>query len=530
MSITSLTFLLFIICTVLIYYLVPKKVQWVVLLVSSLAFYITSSTWGILFVLFTSLTVYVSALWMTKVRNAQKSYIKEHKESLTSDKKKSIKAKASKKRKNIMVATLIVNFGILCVFKYSHFAVDQINNVISVFGGTTIDNTFSLLSVLGISFYTFQSMGYVVDVYWETVDAQPNYFKTLLFVSFFPQVTQGPISDYEQLNSELFSSHKFTYENFVKGFQRMTWGFFKKMVIADSLSPYVLDAFANYSQYTGITCLLAAFGYSVQIYADFSGYMDIMCGICEMLGIKLTENFERPYFSKSIAEYWRRWHITLGAWFKKYIYYPIGASKWNRTLGKKAGERFGKFVGNNLPASLALVAVWFITGLWHGASWAYIAWGGVNGLFIIFSMWMEPVYAKTKVVLHVKEKSFLWKAFQTLRTFVLVTFIKVLPEVGTLSDGAGFIKRIFTDYTIPTDFRDLVPYCEREMRLEFLFVIGCIALLFISSLLQRKKPIRDYLTSIPFPIRSIVFAVLWITIFVVGICAGVSGGFLYENF
>ena len=145
-------------------------------------------------------------------------------------------------------------------------------------------------------------------------------------------------------------------------------------------------------------------------------------------------------------------------------------------------------------------------------------------------MWMEPVYAKTKVVLHVKENSFLWKAFQTLRTFVLVTFIKVLPEVGTLSDGAGFIKRIFTDYTIPTDFRDLVPYCEREMRLEFLFVIGCIALLFISSLLQRKKPIRDYLTSIPFPIRSIIFAVLWVTIFVVGICAGVSGGFLYENF
>ena len=429
-----------------------------------------------------------------------------------------------------MIATLIINFGILCVFKYSHFAIDQVNSIIALFGGTEIDNSFNLISVLGISFYTFQSMGYLVEVYWETVDAETNYFKSLLFVSFFPQVTQGPISDYEQLSRELFSEHKFTYEHFTRGVQRMIWGYLKKMVIADFLSPFITDAFANYNSYTGLTCLLAAFGYSVWIYADFSGYMDIMCGICEMFGIKLSENFERPYFSKSIAEYWRRWHITLGAWFKKYIYFPIGASKWNRRIGKKTGERFGSFVGDNLPASLALVVVWFVTGLWHGATWAYIAWGGVNGLIIIISMWMEPIYAKAKSKLHVNQYRFYWRAFQTIRTFALVTFIKVLPEVGTLSDGFGFWTRIFTNHSIPHDFRDLFPYCAREMRLELFFVLGCIVLLFVASLLQRKKPIRDYFNRIPYIARSIILALACISIFVVGITAGISGGFLYENF
>ena len=530
MSITSLIFPLFVFCTLAAYYVVPKKLQWTVLLVSSLVFYIATSTWGIIFVLITSLTVYGAAMWMTLIKQKKKEFFKEHRDSLSREEKKAINAKSNNKRKWIMIGTLIVNFGILCVFKYSHFAVDQLNGLLKFFGRAALNNEFSLISVLGISFYTFQSMGYVADVYWETVEPQRNYLKTLLFVSFFPQVTQGPISDYAQLSGELFAEHSFSYDGFARGCQRMVWGFFKKMVVADYLSPFVLDAFAHYNDYTGATCLLAAFGYSVQIYADFSGYMDIMCGICEMFGITLAENFERPYFSKSIAEYWRRWHITLGAWFKKYIYYPIGVSKWNRNLGKKSGERFGKFVGANLPATVALIAVWFVTGLWHGASWAYIAWGGVNGMFIIFSMWMEPVYEKTKAALHIREHSFLWKAFQTIRTFVLVTFIKVLPEVGTLKDGFGFWKRILTDHTMPTDFRALVPYCERSMRLGFFFVLCCVALLFAISLLQRKKPVRDYLNRLPYPVAAIVFSVLCIVIFVVGISASISGAFLYEHF
>ena len=314
----------------------------------------------------------------------------------------------------------------------------------------------------------------------------------------------------------------------------MIWGFAKKMVLANLLTPYVQNTFENYSQYAGVAVFIGALCYSVQIYADFSGYMDIMCGACEILGIRLMENFNRPYFSKSIAEYWRRWHISLGTWFKKYIYYPLAVSKWNRKLGNTAQKRLGKHFGQTLPASIALVAVWLATGLWHGASWAYIAWGGVNGLFIILSLWMEPVYEKCRTGLHVKEDSGLWRAFQVLRTFILVTFIKVLPEVGTLSDGVGLLKRIFTNFTIPTSLQQLLPFAD-IVSVEGLIKLGtillCIVLLFVSSLLQRKMPIRNYFNKIPLVIRILLLCLLTVLILYLGIQATWGKeAFMYENF
>jgi len=369
-------------------------------------------------------------------------------------------------------------------------------------------------------------MGYLVDVYWGNCEVQKNYWKTLLFVSFFPQVTQGPISEYSQLSAELFGEHEFTYKKYSHGFQRMVWGYFKKMVVANMISPYVTDVFLNYSEYTGITCLLGAFAYSVEIYADFSGYMDIMCGICEMFGIQLTENFERPYFSKSIAEYWRRWHISLGAWFKKYIYYPIGVSKWNQKLGKISQKKFGKHIGQTIPASIALVVVWLTTGLWHGASWAYIAWGGVNGLFIIFSLWMEPVYDKVKGILRINERTFGWKIFQTIRTFMLVTFIKVLPEVGTLSAGVGLIRRIFVNHDIPTSFNEMLPFVEDK--LNFIVIIFGVVLMFGFSLLQRDSKIEKYY-KLPIMIKSLVLTLLTLLVLIFGVANG-SGGFMYAQF
>lgn len=530
MSITSLVFILFFFASLIVYYIVPKKFQWVVLLVASLVFYIMSSTWGIFFVLITSGTVYGSTLWMDSIAKKQKAYIKENKAVLSREEKSVIKAEAKIKRKRIMIATLVLNFGILCVFKYSHFALDQVNGLASLFGLRTITDNINLPLVLGISFYTFQSMGYVVESYWETVDVQRNYLKVLLFVSFFPQVTQGPISNYAQLSGELFKEHTFTYENYSRGFQRMVWGFFKKMVIADYLYPMVYDVFDNYNQYIGATCLLAAFGYSIEIYADFSGYMDIMCGVCEMFGIRLAENFERPYFSKSIAEYWRRWHITLGEWFKNYIYYPIGVSKWNRNLGKKLSAKFGRTVGKNLPATIALLVVWMTTGLWHGASWAYIAWGLVNGMFIIFSMWMEPVYDKVNTKLQVKKHRNLWKVFQVIRTFVLVTFIKVLPEVGTLKDGVGLLTKAVTDFTIPNDFRQLFPTIDRDQRSFMFIVFMMVILLFVSSIIQRKEPLRNKFNKLPVAVRILVLVCFVLLIECIGITAGSEGGFMYAKF
>lgn len=530
MDILSFNFLIFLLSLIVLYYILPQKHQWKILLIFSLFFYCFGGIKNVLFILITATTTYWSAQYIQQNNDNQKKYLKEHKAELSKDEKNAFKAQNKTKRKRILVLTLILNFGILCSFKYIHFAIEQINTIVTSFGHSGINNSFQWLIPLGISFYTFQSMGYLLDVYWNKCTAEKNYFKVLLFTSFFPQITQGPISNFSQLSSELFKDHPFEYHNYSWGAQRMIWGFFKKMVLANMLSVYVQDVFANYSQYSGITTLIGAFLYSAQIYMDFSGYMDIMCGLCEILGIKLTENFERPYFSKSIAEYWRRWHISLGAWFKNYIYYPMAMAKWNQKLGRFAKDKLGKSFGNYLPASVALVAVWLTTGLWHGASWAYIAWGGVNGLFIIFSMWMEHIYEKWKKALHINESLWIWRAFQTIRTFILVTFIKVLPEVGTLSEGFGLWKQVFTNHHIPTSFYELFPFVTNKLEL-FIILMG-LTLIFITSLIQRRQPIRAWLEQkTSFPVRILIYSLLFFLIMYYGVPAsGKAGGFMYEQF
>ncbi len=525
MALTSIQFLIFTVCLLVVYYALPKRFQWCVLLASSMLFYCMAGWKNAAYILVTAVSTYFAARRMQTLAERQTAFLKAN-SGLSREEKRAYKAKIGAHRRRLMAVTLVLNFGILCVFKYASFALSQVNGLIRLFGSEGFSGTFQFLVPLGISFYTFQTMGYLIDVYWKKVDAQKNFCKLLLFVSFFPQITQGPISNYAQLSEELFTPHAYSFENYKDGGIRMIWGFAKKLVLADLLAPYVSAVFAHYTEYAGITVLIGAFFYSIQIYADFSGYMDIVCGLCQMLGIRLTENFERPYFSKSIAEYWRRWHISLGAWFKTYLYYPIAVSKWNQKLGRRAQKRFGKHFGQTLPASLALVAVWLTTGLWHGASWGYIVWGGVNGLFIIFSLWMEPVYEAAKRRLHIHEERWLWRAFQTVRTFMLVTLIKVLPEVGGLRNGLGLWKRIFTNHSIPKSFSALLPFAKKG---ELILILLFTAALFIVSLIQRRQPARQWFTRWPKVLQLLFLAILILAALFFG-SSGNAGGFLYAQF
>ena len=530
MSITSLVFILFVFATLILYYLVPKKFQWIVLLLSSLVFYITSSTWGIVYVLVTATSIFFGAIAIEKYTLQQKAYIKENKESLSKEEKSIYKAKVKRKKKTVLVLVVLLNIGILCVLKYCHFAVDQVNAILQAIGAGTLNNEFEWLVPLGLSFYTFQSVGYIADVYWNKTKAQHHYAKMLLFVSFFPQVTQGPISDYNSLSNELFKEHSLTYVNYSRGFQRMIWGFFKKMVIANSLSPYVSDIFANFREYTGITCFIGIVAHSIQLYADFSGYMDIMCGICEMLDIKLAENFNRPFFSKSISEFWHRWHITLGVWLKTYIYYPISISKRSINLGKKLNTKFNKYIADCVTTTIALLVVWFVVGIWHGASWGYIVWGLLMGAIIIFSNWMEPVYRRVRAKLDIRNSKWGWRVFRILRTCLLFAFIEVIPEVGTLGDGFALIKSTFTNLCIPKDFKAIFTTVDRDMRLEFFVVILSIALLFISSVISRRESIRDKFNRIPIFIRIAIIILILIITFAVGLPKVRTGVFMYAKF
>ena len=526
MNIISVSFILFLLVLLVLYFTVCRKYQWQLLLVASMVFYCISDARNIIFILLTAASTFFSAKWIHTNTLAQKQYLKENKGVLTKEERNVYKTKQQTYRKRLLVVTLILNFGILCVFKYLSFVIDQANNMLGIFSDIRIQNSFCFLIPLGISFYTFQSTGYLLDVYWNKCPAEQNFLKQLLFTSFFPQIIQGPISTYAGLSKELFLPHTFTYHNYSYGCQRMIWGFFKKIAIADILSVYVADIFANYTGYTGLTALVGAFMYSVQIYADFSGYMDIMCGLCQILGIRLTENFMRPYFSKSVSEYWRRWHTSLGTWFSSYIYYPIAMSKWNQRIGKWAKSKLGKSIGQYLPATTALMVVWLSTGLWHGASWAYIAWGGVNGLFIILQLWLDSVYGFFRKKLRITDTSRLWRCIRVIRTFILITFIKVLPEVGTLAQGWGLWIHICTSDSVPTSFSQLLPNMNIT---HFVVVSAGTLLMLIASLVQRRERVRDWFSRFPAPIRYLVLAGLIVICLYYG-TGDTVGGFMYARF
>ena len=533
MQITTLSFIVFFLVIFVLYYLIPRRYQWLLLLFASTFFYIYGGGQYFLYVVVTATTIFFAARFINIITERQKAYLKENKQTLSRESKDKYKKASKRKRKAILLAAILINIVILFRFKYIHFILEQLNHVLPLLGVASVKDTFSFVMPLGISFYTFQALGYLLDVYWEYYKPEKNYLRFLLFVSFFPQMTQGPISDFEQLSTELFAEHNFSYKNFSWGFQRLIWGLFKKMVIADTLAPWVNNLFANYSSYPGISVLIGAFMYSVQIYADFSGYMDIMCGLCETLGIKLVENFDRPYFSRTIAEYWRRWHITMGAWFKKYIYFPIAMSSGSRKLAS-ATNRLGKHFSSTLPATIALVITWLATGLWHGASWAYIVWGLVNGLFLILSLWLEPFYAFTKRTLKIKENNKLWIAFQIIRTFILVTFIKVLPEVGTLNDGIGLWKQIFTNHTLPHGLSELFPFVDMSVtvyKINLILTLLGILLMFAVSAVQSKNPVRYYFNKLPKTLRLLMLSLAIVIIATFGVQATWgSGGFLYAQF
>ena len=526
MSFVSLGFLLFIAVLFGAYYAVPKRFQWVILLLASLVFYTFAGYAGLLFILVTAVTIHFGALKLQSMGEKQAAWLKAHKAELSKEERNLAKQRGQRKKRLLLAAVLLFNFGILCLFKYFDLGGRSFS---LPFGGEPV-LTFTFIVPLGLSFYTFQSTGYLIDVYWENIQAEPNYFKTLLFISFFPQITQGPISVYEDLSKELFAEHTYSYQDFSRGARRFIWGMFKKVLIADALAPYVTGVFSDYASYPGYIALCAAFGYSIQIYTDFSGYMDMACGVSQIFGIRLTENFDRPYFAKSIAEYWRRWHISLGVWFKRYLYYPVAMAKWNKKLGKNV-SMWSKGFGRNVPAAIALIATWAATGIWHGSNAGYLVWGLLNGAFIIVSLWTDPVFAGWKKKLNINEAAFPWRAYVTIRTFILVTFIKVLPEVGTLRDGLGLWKHAFTAMKLPAGVSSFFPkFLEDTQIFNIKLALVFTALLFVTSLLQRKKPLYEYMEKVPWVARIAIMAAVAIVIIGFGLGQTGGGGFMYARF
>ena len=300
----------------------------------------------------------------------------------------------------------------------------SVSALLSVFSISMEKPERTFMLPLGMSFYVFHAIGYVVDVYRGKYPAEKNFFKYFTFVSFFPHITEGPFSRFNELGKEIFGEHHFSYDRLCSGCARILWGAYKKVAIADILAGYINTTLGNYEDYGFILICFAVVLYSFRIYADFSGYMDMMCGFCHILGIELSENFKQPFMAKTVDEYWRRWHITLGKWFRDYVFYPVSMSKTGTKLSKWARGKWGAKTGKLIAGHLALFFVWTATGLWHGANWTFLVWGYLNFIVILSTTQLEETYKGIKTKLHINSDSFIWKAFCVARTFVLISIFR----------------------------------------------------------------------------------------------------------
>ena len=541
MTYTSLNFIFFVLATALVYFVLPfKKYRWTVLLAASIFFYCTWSYQLGAFMLFTTLSTYLIALWLNRVSLKSKAVLKEHKSEWSRDDKKKYKNKTKVRMRLVMTLALLLNFGILAFLKYYNFFAGSLNDILGAFSLDFSAPSLKLILPLGISFYTFQSMGYIVDVYREKTAPQKNPLKLLLFVSFFPQIIQGPISIYDQLAVQLFEGHDFDFTRFKHGCELIMWGFFKKLVIADRAVIAITAVTADYNKFGGTTLTFTVLLYALQLYADFSGGIDISRGVAQIFGVDTIDNFKRPYFSRSINEYWRRWHISLGAWLKNYLFYPVAMSNAFITASKKMkGTRFGKtaagaHISKVLPTSVASLIVFLVVGIWHGASWKYVAFGAWNGMIIMVSILLEPLFISAKDKLHIKDTNIPFMLFQMFRTFLIVLVGYVFDVAPSFSQAMRTFWLFFTNQNFKLGYSQISDLGLGKK--DYLVVLIGGLIIFIASIIQERAKngmdIRHMLDRKPFILRFALLFVALISIVVFGIYgSGYSAAdFVYAQF
>lgn len=399
MLFNSYQFLVFFPVVVLVYFIIPRKIRYVWLLIASYYFYMSWNAKYALLLLTSTAITYISGLLLAAIQP------KRHRQVVG--------------RKIVVAASFLSNLSILFFFKYFDFAIENINAVLAAFHVELLHPQFDILLPVGISFYTFQALSYTMDVYRGEVAAEKNPLKYALFVSFFPQLVAGPIERSKNLLKQINEEHRFSYERMCDGLMLMVWGYFMKLVIADRIAIFVDNAYSTKVLYDGRYLLLASILFAFQIYCDFAGYSTIAIGAAKVLGFDLMENFDCPYFSETVAEFWRRWHISLSSWFRDYLYIPLG------------GNRKGKF-----RKYLNTMIVFLVSGLWHGANWTYVIWGGLNGIYQVIGSALQPVKQW-----EMRRK--IWKIPKILVTFVLVDFTWIFFRADSLQQAGSVIDRIF---------------------------------------------------------------------------------------
>lgn len=416
MAFTSWTFAVFVLAAAAVYYLVPKAAQWMVLLAASFGFYLAGGRNTIWYLLFTIFTTYAAGLLLGRMNQRRAALAKgAEQDSLR------------RKKKLVVFLAVLANFGMLVLTKYGGLLASRLGPAL---GGGLL--TVEPVLPLGLSFFIFQSIGYVVDCCRGKYPPERSLAKFALFVSFFPQMVQGPISRFDSLGPQLTARRSFDADKVKYGIQLVMWGYFKKLVISDRAGVIADTVFGGYTQYHGTLLAAGVFFYCIQLYCDFSGGIDIARGVAQVFGIELAENFRRPLFATSLADYWRRWHITLGQWMRDYVFFPLSLSRPFVRLGRWSRRHIGGKTGKIVATSAATFIVYFLIGLWHGTSLRYVAFGLWNGCVITLSLLLEGRFQQLREKFGIRTQGLPWRVFQMCRTALLVFFGRYLTRAPRL--------------------------------------------------------------------------------------------------
>ncbi len=400
MLFNSFDFFIFFPVVTILFFLLPHKFRWFLLLAASCYFYMYFIPAYILILFFTIFIDYFAGIYLEDTTDA-------------------------KRKKLYLACSIVANVGVLAVFKYYNFFLDNINETSTFFSGhPTALRYLGIALPIGLSFHTFQAMSYTFEVYYGRQKAERHFGIYALYVMFYPQLVAGPIERPQNVIHQFYEKKYFDYSRVAEGLQMMLWGFFKKIVIADNLSVMVNQAYDDPSHQSGMTLLLASYFFAIQIYCDFSGYSDIAIGAARVMGFNLMENFRTPYVSKSISEFWSRWHISLSTWFRDYLYIPIGGNRVSKS----------RWIMN-------LLIVFMVSGIWHGANWTYVIWGALHGLYLVFAIfknqWLDRSELSTKI-----ESSKLVSIVNVLLTFHLALFAWIFFRATSVADAFTVIREI----------------------------------------------------------------------------------------
>lgn len=493
MIFNSFDFLVFFVIVTGLYFVLPHAFRWAMLLIASCIFYMYFIPWYILILFFTIIIDYFAGIL---IENAPPG-----------------------KKKRYLVASLIANIGVLFFFKYFNFFADNVNSIAHVLGWNYDISFLKIVLPIGLSFHTFQAMSYTIEVYRGNQAAERHFGIYSLYVMYYPQLVAGPIERPQNLLHQFHTPYKFSYEKVSSGLKQMLWGFFKKVVIADRLAEYVNPVYNSPHDYQGITILIATIFFAIQIFCDFSGYSDIALGASRIMGIELMQNFKSPYLSKSISEFWSRWHISLSTWFKDYLYIPLGGNRVSQ-----------------LRNYMNLLIVFLVSGLWHGANWTYVIWGGLHGCYLVGER-MIGVGSKNKVAVSRRSKFVI--ALRILFVFILTCIAWIFFRAKDVSTGVYILKEAvmgiphYISNLAKPGYLWLEPLMfNKNVNYEwfnFLIIILCFLILFWSHRKELETMIVNHINRKNLFVRWSFFLVLISSILVLGVFHN-SSEFIYFQF